>query len=138
MKSSNITTVRGTSSSMYSATSHWPFSLLTNSQAFLVSSRALKINLKATILNTLLSKWVPSPYSLKWAGLGYIFRFLQAQAYSSPPAFLTRFSYHIHTLPVCTFEADSSQKPALYHLPSERVPLPDDIVLFFVLCVRLN
>lgn len=47
-------------------------------------------------------------------------------------------SYHMCILPVCTSEADSSQKPALYHLPSEHVLLPDDTALSFVLCVRLN
>ena len=53
-------------------------------------------------------------------------------------AFPTRRPDHIQTLPVCISEADSSQKPALYHLPSEHGPLPDDTVLSFVLYVRLN
>lgn len=74
---------------------------------------------------------------LKPAGVGCVFRIFHARP-TPLSAFPTRRSHHMQTLPVCTFEADSSQKPALYHLPSEHVPLPDDTVLSFVLCVRLN
>lgn len=84
------------------------------------------------------SKCVSDPRTWNEQVLRPVFQLLRAQGHSSPLAFPTRCSYHVHVLPVCTFEADSSQKPALYHLPSERGPSPDGTVLSSVLCVRLN
>lgn len=125
-----------TSHFMHSATSCWPLFPPPRLRGISFELSGSNNSLKITTLNTFL-KCVPSPCLLNQAGFGCVSdSFMPMQ--SPLPEHFSVDALTTVSLPVCTSEADSSQKPALYHLPSEHVPSPDDTVLFFVLCVRLN